>query len=208
MAVDETEFWALVRRLRHEREAKAADVELDDEGNPIEPEPPFTVTVWGHEVEATEMPSSPKKYLKWVGQNPGWLVKGQHSRTHHEATVYAADGKKKPGQEQPDHRKGDPKESEQDKEHWSVQAILTADGTVYAHFWAAWMTTKGKTLFKSATYWDKFSEERDLATKAGEFDEWLRILAPAGAPKEKAAKAEEDPLDHMRAELETGEWIG
>ena len=188
----------LIRRIKATHEPVPVEDEVDA----------FFVLEPSREVALADLPTSPKKYLKWVSQNPGWQTHAQRSITRHEPVIYAADSKKKPGQEQPENRKGDVRVTARDVEHWGLQAAIVRDRVGYAWFWASWETINGKTTFTGANRWDGFTEEKLLERQAGGFDEWLRILAPTGAPKKKEPKPEIDPIEPLMAELEKGEWNG
>lgn len=207
---------AYFRNYRADLDAKEAAktrLRVDDEGNII---PAFVVTEFSHEVEFTEVASSPGMYLKWLQRNQPWLVKTAQSRTHHEPEVYADDSKKKPGQETPEHRKGDPKYPARDKIHTSVQGLLVRDGRKLAEFklyWSQW-AERTTTTFVEGIYWDIQSQQHLLEKQTGYFDEWLVIFAPREIPTKVTnaiakRQAEAEEKDRAESGLLGGEdWNG
>lgn len=167
-----------------------------------EDEPKFAVTTPGHEVTVTELPGAPKKIVKWLQANENWQIRAQHSRTHHRAEIYADNSKTGLA------RKGDVKTPERDKDHWAVQGLLATGTQKIADFWAAWDTVNGKTTFLDASHWDRVTQERFVDTQAAPFEDWLRILAPAGAPGKRPPRKSKADTEKKIEIIEIGEWQG
>lgn len=186
-----SEDWeAYFRGRRKEREeADTAAQEVDDEEK-------FVVTIPGHEVGASELPTAAKKLMLWLEQNPHWRIFAQHSQTHHQPVLMKEDGKEA--------RKGDIRTPEQDIDHWSIRAILTDGKRVAARLSASWdKPESGKSVkFDGAVIWDAITKQQVVETQVGPFHDWLRTFAPDGAPKVAKPKQSEVSL------LEIDEWRG
>jgi len=127
------------------------------------------------------------------------MVECNWSRTHHAPEYRAADSKRRPGQEQPDHRKGELKAPEHDRDHWFLGAALVGNQQMIARF-VGWWTRKdsdSSPTFNSASCWDRITSEQFVEKQWEPVKRWLRILAPNGAPavrKTKQEKLEEQGL--------------
>ena len=117
----------------------------------------------------------------WVAANPGWHIYNQMSETAHEPVLRANAGK--PTKENPQGTlKGSIKTPAHARTHYTVQAILVADRKRVAYLWATWEQIDGKMTFKGALHWDLVTNERYVDYQVTAFHDWLRILAPNGAP--------------------------
>lgn len=175
-------------------------------------EPEVVIVQPQREVEGKEMPSGPKKVMAWLAQNPAWTVRAGHTRTSHRAELYAADSKSSGA------KKGDVKKAAYEQDNWFIHGALRVehgDRVLRAYFRASWAQVKGCT-FDSALVRDNLEEfmgvpetgsTEYVVSQTGEFDDWLRALAPTGAPvkRDKKVKQAEATAEDL---LLKGEWNG
>lgn len=162
--------------------------------------PRFTVTTPGREVFQADLKGTPLKVFKWVAGNSAWVLRAAISETLYQPIFYAADSKTGLA------RKGDVKTGETAKTHTSIQAVMVHERKRIADFSISWETIDGKTNLVDISLWDQFTKDRIIEKQMTPFQDWLRVLAPVGAPKPRAVK----PIAREKTDMEliaAGEWI-
>ena len=135
----------------------------------------------GTRATALDLPTGPKKMLLWINSNHDWHTRAQISATRHEPVLYVNAGK--PTKANPlGTLKGSIKTPAHDRTHYGIQAVLVKNRTKVASLWATWENIGGKVSYTGCVHWDLATNLRYVDYQVTALNDWLRILAPNGAP--------------------------
>lgn len=179
---DWPEYFAEYNAEWIKKNAARAKIQIDDKGNPIEPELELEVIVPAEPIEGDSLPRSAKAYWKRVQTGEHWTINGQYSETMVAATRYAGDAK-----DGESHKAGDQREPAHERAHIWLQGVFADDVTMVAAFVIEYeLNTNLKApawKFISATYGDIVATPKEFTKKATEFDSWLSVFLPKRTEK-------------------------